>query len=499
MSEYLPFPSNPLPSHLRPKLSEALASQLTTAGVAQAVVVLRHPGMVAEADATGLAHDLRDAFVLDEQSAARMLLRAMRPSAAKYRSLARAGVKPVDADERRLRADPGACRAHLYPALGVIIGDVRTEGALQLAADERVEYVGSTVPFELVWPVKSVPAKLAEATTWGLQQLGVARLWNAGFDGTGVLVGHLDTGADGTHPALAQAIQHFVHIDEAGFPGRGTTAHDTGEHGTHTAATIAGRAVAGRSVGVAPGAKLAVASVIEGGDTAKRIITGLNWAVTQGVKIVSLSLGFPGYVADLYPIFQRLRERGVLPVVAAGNEGPGTSRSPGNYDIALSVGAGDRNRRVAPFSSSQHFRRERDPYVPDLIAPGVDVISAVPGGGWMQMSGTSMATPHVAGLAALLWQARPDATVEEIEAAIFASARRGSAITEERGGRGLVDGPRAYEALTGEVLAAARSGARARRPARQSSRVLARAKRPTTSKRKRAARPARLKSVARGR
>ncbi len=218
----------------------------------------------------------------------------------------------------------------------------------------------------------------------------------------------------------------------------------------------------GRSVGVAPGAKLAVASVIEGGDTAKRIITGLNWAVTQGVKIVSLSLGFPCYVADLYPIFQRLRERGVLPAVAAGNEGPGTSRSPGNYDIALSVGAGDSGKRVASFSSSQHFRRELDPYVPDIIAPGVDVISAVPGKGWMQMSGTSMATPHVAGLAALLWQARPDATVGEIEAAIFASATRGSTMTEERAGRGLIDGPRAYRQLTGETLACPRPAPRPR-------------------------------------
>ncbi len=127
MSEYLPFPDNPLPGNLRPKLSGALASQLTTAGVAQAVVVLRYPGMLGEADATGLARDLRDAFVIDEHSSSRMLLRAMRPTAAKYRSLARVGVKPVDADEATLHSNPGACRAHLHPALGVMIGDVRTE------------------------------------------------------------------------------------------------------------------------------------------------------------------------------------------------------------------------------------------------------------------------------------------------------------------------------------------------------------------------------------
>jgi subtilisin len=119
-----------------------------------------------------------------------------------------------------------------------------------------------------------------------------------------------------------------------------------------------------------------------------------------------------------------LRSKGVLPVYAVGNEGPGTSRSPGSYREALSIGACGRDGAVPAFSSSQRFDRSMDPPVPDLVAPGVEVISARPRGGWQVMDGTSMAAPHVTGLAALLLQARPEASVDEIEKAILASCKR---------------------------------------------------------------------------
>src|SRR5205814_7481129 len=115
---------------------------------------------------------------------------------------------------------------------------------------------------------------------------------------------------------------------------------------------------------------------------------------------------------DLPDCDQAAASAGVLPVFAIGNEGPGTSRSPGNYTETLSVGAVDRHMRVPAFSSSIHFNRDLDPDQPDLVAPGVGVISARPGGGYMAMDGTSMATPHVTGVAALLWEAKPEATVD---------------------------------------------------------------------------------------
>jgi len=150
-------------------------------------------------------------------------------------------------------------------------------------------------------------------------------------------------------------------------------------------------------------------------------------------------------------VARRLRQLGMLPVFAIGNEGIGTSRSPGNYPETLSVGAIDQNRRVAPFSGSVRFNRDRDPIQPDVVAPGVGIISAKPGGGYYSMDGTSTAAPHVAGVAALLWQAKPDATADQIELAIRQTCLKLEGEDPQRYGNGLVDPLAALAALTGEV------------------------------------------------
>jgi subtilisin family serine protease len=209
--------------------------------------------------------------------------------------------------------------------------------------------------------------------------------------------------------------------------------------------------VAGKSIGIAPGAELYSAAVIEGGNVVARILAGLDWAVKNSVRVVSLSLGLPGYHDDFHELMAALRARGVLPVCAVGNEGPGTSRSPGNYDVVLSVGACDQNLRVAYFSSSETFAQPVARQVPDLVGPGVGVISAKAGGGFISMDGTSMATPHIAGLAALLFQAKPSATVAQVEQAIFQSCTP-SPDGQVRGGRGLPNAPRAYTILTGQQV-----------------------------------------------
>lgn len=208
-----------------------------------------------------------------------------------------------------------------------------------------------------------------------------------------------------------------------------------------------GRAVGGKFVGVAPQAKLASALVIEGGDVVARVVGGMDWVVGQGVRVLSMSLGFPGWWTDFLGLTRIIRARGILPVFAVGNEFAGSSRSPGNYTQALSVGACNEKLEVADFSSSQLFKRKRDPLVPDLVAPGEAVISAKPGGGYQSMSGTSMATPHIAGLAALLWEAKPNATVNEIEKAIFGSCQLSPKMAQMRANRGLPNGPKALALL----------------------------------------------------
>lgn len=188
--------------------------------------------------------------------------------------------------------------------------------------------------------------------------------------------------------------------------------------------------------------------MIEGGDVIARVLAGMDWVIGQGAKILNMSLGLRGYVGDFLPLTQLLRQKGVLPVFAVGNEGAGTSRSPGNYDESLSVGAMDSSERVAGFSSSQQFASWT---VPDIVAPGVDVISAKPGGGFQQMSGSSMATPHIAGLAALLWSAVPGATVDQIEQAIFGSCIQLPTQPAARQNRGVPDAVAALATLQAAV------------------------------------------------
>jgi subtilisin len=338
-----------------------------------------------------------------------------------------------------------------YPNLGLLYGNVTESGleALQ-ASTALVGEVTGAPPISPIRPTAQAITEPPTPITWGIEALGVPELWGQGLSGKGVRVGHLDSGADGAHPVLAEAIAAFAQFDELGeMVTPAPEAFDTQVHGTHTAATIAGRAVAGKQVGVAPGAELVSAIVIEGGEAIARVLGGMDWAVGNGIKILNMSLGVRGWKEDFLPLTQLLRSRGVLPVFASGNEGPGSTRSPGNYPEALSVGASDANGQVPGFSSSQTFARDRDPIVPDLVAPGAGIISARRGGGYMSLDGSSMGTPHVSGLAALLWEAKPDASPDAIEAAIFGSCQLPTGVLPERANRGVPHAPTALKTLTG--------------------------------------------------
>lgn len=369
-------------------------------------------------------------------------------------ALAITGAKTVARPPRAVKQPPSVLH---FPNLGVMLGTVTREGLQGLRADPRVKKVVGAPQFSLIRPVETAAAKLNTKVTWGIDFLKVPKLWDQGLSGNGIVVGHLDTGADGKHSALKTAIAAFAEFNSFGVQVKpGPKAHDTGEHGTHTAATIAGRAVRGQSVGIAPKASLASAIVIEGGNVIARILGGMDWSITQNVRVLSMSLGLRGFFDDFLVVTQILRSKNILPVFAVGNEGPATSRSPGNYAQALSVGACDKNKRIGVFSSSQRFVRTDDPLVPDLVGPGVDVISAKPGGGFQVMSGTSMATPHIAGLAALLFEAKPTATANEVETALLNSCELGS-ISRERGNRGFPDGVRALAALIGTPVGGSKS------------------------------------------
>ncbi|MFE2751889.1 S8 family serine peptidase [Actinosynnema sp. NPDC059335] len=275
-------------------------------------------------------------------------------------------------------------------------------------------------------------------------QIGAPTAWDAGFTGKGVKVAVLDGGVDGTHPDLAGR-----EVAERNFT-EDPDATDVNGHGTHVAATIASNGPKYR--GVAPDAQILDGKVCAlYGCAESWILDGLQWAVDQGADVVNLSLGgddTPG-LDPLEEAVNTLSARtGVLFVVAAGNSGgTATVGSPGSADAALTVGAVERDDAIAPFSS-RGPRLGDGAVKPDLTAPGVDIVAAraatgsigTPvGDAHVAVSGTSMATPHVAGAAALLAQQHPDWTGAQIKATLMASAKNNPALSAFDQGTGRVD------------------------------------------------------------
>jgi subtilisin family serine protease len=280
-------------------------------------------------------------------------------------------------------------------------------------------------------------------------QIGAPQAWAAGYDGTGVTVAVLDTGVDATHPDLAGRIVEARNFTDA----PDTT--DTVGHGTHVAATVAGTGAgsAGKYKGVAPGAELLIGKVCPTRDCPdSAILAGMEWAAPRA-KVVNLSLGGPDTPAldPLEEAVNRLSaQTGALFVIAAGNNGrDGGVGSPSTADAALSVGAVDKQDNLATFSD--RGPRWDGAIKPEITAPGVGIVAALSkdspypvfSPGYTQLNGTSMATPHVAGAAALLAGQHPGWTAGRLKAALTAAATPNPAVGVHAQGAGRVDVGRA--------------------------------------------------------
>jgi subtilisin family serine protease len=289
----------------------------------------------------------------------------------------------------------------------------------------------------------------------GVAQIRAPQAWAAGYDGTGTTVAVLDTGYDTTHPDLKGVV-----TTTANFSTNETVADGNG-HGTHVASTIAGTGAAssGAHGGVAPGAELLVGKVLDdsgmGEDSA--VLAGMQWAVAQGADVVNMSLG--GEASDGQDPLSRAVEElsassDTLFVIAAGNTGwmgPSTVTSPAAADAALTVGAVDGSDVMAYFSSRGPRLGDRA-VKPDVSAPGVGIVAARAAGTslgapeddyYTSLEGTSMATPHVAGLAAILKHRHPAWDGERLKAAITASTVPVPGATAFDTGTGRVDAERA--------------------------------------------------------
>ncbi|MFL6074797.1 MAG: S8 family serine peptidase [Mycobacteriales bacterium] len=305
-----------------------------------------------------------------------------------------------------------------------------------------------------VWLDAKVHASLDQS----VPMIGAPQAWAAGLDGKGVSVAILDTGIDDTHPDLAGKVagsRSFV-------PGVATVRDGNG-HGTHVASTVVGSGAAsgGKYRGVAPGADLMIGKVLDdtGNGDESWIIAGMQWAATSGARVVSMSLGSAEPSDGTDPMSQAVDDltaaTGTLFVIAAGNSGPTarTVASPGAADAALTVAAVDKSDHLASFSS-------RGPRItdyalkPDIAAPGVNITAARAAGTalgpvvdtyYTTISGTSMATPHVAGAAAILAEEHPDWRADQLRAALAGTAKD-DGYTAYQQGAGRVDVAAAYRA-----------------------------------------------------
>ncbi|MES2304387.1 MAG: S8 family peptidase [Gemmatimonadota bacterium] len=375
------------------------------------LALLALPGI---SQAQGVSNPLRDAVV---RSGGRVIVTLQ--SSQGGAALRQAGDPPVSASELAVIASRLSSRFQLRensraPFAGMVMGEISPDQAAALAADPNV----AAVEADRLWAPTDLgdgfdPSdrwaayRRVDTTPYGVTNVTAPAVWATGNRGEGVKVAAMDSGGDATHPDL-----NYV----GGYNAVTRVASDWADdisvcsgHGTHVAGTIAALDNGSGVVGVAPRAQLYAIKVFEnvGGSClayTSSQIAGLQWAVTQGIRLVNVSIGgtySPSYDAAM----QTAAAQGTYLIAASGNNGSAVLY-PASSAYSIAVAAVDGSNVRASWS-------DFGPEV-DFSAPGVGVISTMPGGGTGSKSGTSMATPHVVGVAALILSAFPSLSFAQL-------------------------------------------------------------------------------------
>ena len=326
---------------------------------------------------------------------------------------------------------------------GTKVVDMSEVQAEQLRQEVPDTLVLRDRPINLIRPERpaalATKAKVTAKDLWHLKAIGLEAARKKKFRGTGagVTVAILDTGIHPKHPELAGRVDGgFTFNTQTWQAVPQKPMADTEGHGTHVAGLICGK-----KVGVAPGAKVLSGVMIPNGfGNLSDFVLALEWASSRpDVQIVNMSAGIPGYLDGMHTVIADLLAVGVLPVIAVGNEARNNTRSPGNYTEILSVGAANVRLDVWANSSSGEIIADNHRYtVPDLVGPGEGVYSSVMGGGYESWNGTSMATPVVSGVAALILEKHPDITVGQLQDALLTTCKFLKGVDAQRQGKGLV-------------------------------------------------------------
>jgi len=252
---------------------------------------------------------------------------------------------------------------------------------------------------------------------WGLTRIQASQAWALASPQRTVYVAIIDTGVDANHPDLAQRVRRHSNGAVYGYNTQLNNAntHDYHGHGTHCAGIAA--AHTGNSIGIAGVASTAPVQIMpvkvlndQGFGTMSDVARGIIWAADNGAHVLSLSLGGNAGTQQLADAVNYAWNRGCLVVAAAGNNGSNAPFYPAYYENALAVAASDPNDRLTDFSQYGAWV--------DIAAPGSNILSTVPGNSYERWSGTSMACPHVAGAAALIWSCAPSLTNQQLRGAL---------------------------------------------------------------------------------
>jgi subtilisin len=321
------------------------------------------------------------------------------------------------------------------------IQSLRSDANVAMVEEDRIAYalpLQRTQETTLTTPLpglisEDMPGVVAETLPWGVNQIGAERAWEV-TRGAGIKVAVIDTGIEHLHHDLAPNFAGGVSF----VPGESFT--DGNGHGTHVAGIIGARQNGSGVVGVAPNCSLYSVKALNrlGGGQYSWIISSIVWCVRNGIDIINMSLGGPNHVQALENACDYAFQHNVLVVAAAGNAGPreDSVNYPARYGSVIAVSAVDSSRNLANFSS-------RGEHV-DLTAPGVQILSTLPGNRYGRLNGTSMAAPHVTGTAALAFSSHRFTKAETIRQILEKTADNlGTPGRDDLYGNGLVDAEQA--------------------------------------------------------
>jgi thermitase len=285
------------------------------------------------------------------------------------------------------------------------VKDGNVENAIKEYEDSgKVEYAEPNYTYHATWTPNDT--YFSNGVQWAPQKVSAQSAWDITKGSSSVKVAIVDTGVDYNHPDLAgKVVKGYDYVDDDTDP------MDLNNHGTHCAGIAAAVTNNAKGIaGMAPNVSVLAVRVLDanGSGSLDDVANGIYYAVDNGAKVVSLSLGGTSGATSLQNAVNYAASKGVVVVAAAGNESTSAPSYPGYYSNAIAVAATDTNDTLASFSNYGSWV--------DVAAPGVDIASTVRNGGYAYMSGTSMATPLVAGIAGLL--ASQGRTAANIRAAI---------------------------------------------------------------------------------